>query len=138
MRKFVLSLAAAGAALAIASPASAQYYPQPQPYGYGYGYNHHAQVRALQARIDRVQWQIRDLDRRNLIRDRQADRMRDDARQLERRLRVAARHGLHPREAHDIQLRLARIEQRVELAFRQARYGYGHGGYQGYRDRWDR
>ena len=77
MRKIVLSIAAAGAALIAASPAAAQYFPQPQPYGYGaqpYGYGNGynngyqgnwGQVRALQARIQRVEWQINRLDRRD-------------------------------------------------------------------------
>ncbi|HET7577554.1 MAG TPA: hypothetical protein VFK19_13475 [Sphingomicrobium sp.] len=144
MRKFVLSLAAAGAALAFATPAAAQYYPQPpQPYGYngygynGYGYNGFGQVRALQARINAVENQIRRLDRRDMIRDKRADRLKDEANNIERRLRRAARYGLDPREANDIQARIARLEQRVQYAVGN---GYGRGHSYGYdrRDHWDR
>lgn len=136
MRTLIISLAAAGAALAVASPASAQYYGG-QPYGYGqgygyngYGYNNYGQVRALQARIDAVQWQINRLDRYNGIRDDRADRLRDESRQIERRLHQAARYGLNPYEANDIQVRIARLESQVQYASAN-RYG-GYGGYNGY------
>jgi hypothetical protein len=148
MRKFVFALAAAGSALAFASPAAAQYYPQPQPYayggnGYGYGFNNYGQVRALQARIDNVERQIRHLDRRNMIRDNSADRLRHEADRIEDRLHRAGRNGLNPYEANDIQQRIARLEQRVQFAMngRFGRYGYngyngygGQGGYYGERD----
>src|SRR3954471_12146470 len=113
MRKIVLSIAAAGAALVIASPAAAQYYPQPQPYGgqqYGFQ-NNWGQVRALQVRIDQVERQIDRLDRRDRVGDRSADRLRDEANRIERRLHERARGGLNPREANDIQIRVARLEQ---------------------------
>ena len=147
MRKILISLAAAGTALAFASPASAQYYPQPQPYGYGngygyngYGYGNYGQLRSLQARIDSVQYQIRRLDRRNMIRDDSADRLRSEARNIENRLHRAARYGgLNPYEANDINNRISRLEQRVQYAAnsRYGRYGYNSGyGYNGYdRDR---
>ena len=145
MRNVLITLAAAGSALAFATPAAAQYfpqpqpygygYPQPQPYGYGYGFhNNYGQVRALQARINHVERQIARLDRRDRIRDRSADRLRQEANRIERRLRVAARYGLNPHEANDISLRVARLEQRVQFAV-QRRYGRGYGygqGYQGY------
>jgi hypothetical protein len=135
MRKFVLSLAAAGAALVVASPAAAQYYPapvpQPAPYAYGNGYgngyaqNNWGMVRSLQVRIDNVERQINRLDRRDRIGERSADRLRDEANKLERRLRERARHGLDRREAGDIQYRLGRLEQRVQMALnnRNGRYG---------------
>jgi hypothetical protein len=144
MRKIVLSLAAAGAAIVAASPAAAQYVPQPQPYGYGaqpYGYNNGfqnnwGQVRALQARLNNVQRQINRLDRRDRIGGRSADRLRDEANKIERRLRERARGGLDPREAGDIQYRIARLEQRVQYSLAN---GYGRSGYgynnNGYADR---
>jgi hypothetical protein len=136
MRNLMISLAAAGAALAFATPASAQYYPQPyaQPYGqqgYGnaYGYNNYGQIRSLQARIDMIERQINQLDRRDRIGDRSADRLRDEANRLERRLRSAGRHGLNGYEANDIQVRIARLEQQVRYSLAR---GYGRGGYNGY------
>jgi opacity protein-like surface antigen len=142
MRKVVLSIAAAGAALIAASPAAAQYYPQPQPYGYGgqsYGYgqqygfqNNWGQFRALKARIDRVEWQINRLDRRDRIGDRSADRLRYEANRLEQRLRYSARGGLNPYEMRDIEVRIARLEQRVQFAMNQRYGGYGYNAYNGY------
>lgn len=149
MRKLLLSLAAAGAALAAASPAAAQYYPAPQPQGYAYGFNNYGQVRALQARVDAIQYQIRMLDRRNVIRDGSASRLKEESRHIEKRLRQASRHGLNPYELNDIQQRIARLEQRVQYAMngrfgRHAQYGsYGQNGHYDRHDRndddrWDR
>jgi hypothetical protein len=121
MRKTVLALAAAGTALMIAAPASAQYYPQR---GSGYGYNNFGQVRELQARIDRVERQIRFLDRRDVVRDDRADRLRDEANDIERRLHRAARNGLNPYEANEINVRIARLEQRVQFAVDHRGRGY--------------
>jgi hypothetical protein len=130
MRKFVISLAAAGAALAIATPASAQYYQgQPPvvraPYGNAYGYqNNFGMVRELQQRLNNVERQINRLDRRDRIRDRSADRLRDEAANLHRRLYDRSRNGLDRREAGDIIYRLQRLEQRVQIAMNQTgRYG---------------
>ena len=140
MRKLMISLAAVGTALAFATPAAAQYYPQ-QSYGQqyggraynGYGNNGWGQVRALQARIDSVENQIRRLDRRNVIRDDRADRLRNEANAIEQRLHYAARNGLNPNEANDIQNRIARLEQRVQYSLAN-RYG-GYGNHNGYNDR---
>jgi len=130
MRKIVLPLIAAGAALAVASPASAQYYPRPAvpAPGYRYGFG---QVRALQVRIDNVERQINRLDRRDRIRDRSADRLRDEANRIEDRLHRAARGGLNPYEARDIEYRIQRLEQRVQ-------YSMNDRGYRDRDDRWDR
>ena len=118
MRKLVLALAAAGSALVVAAPASAQYYPAQ----YGHRYGNFGQVRALQARIDAVQRQIRFLDRRDVVRDDRADRLRGEARDIERYLHRAARNGLNPYEANNISDRIARLEQRVQFAANGGRY----------------
>jgi hypothetical protein len=128
MRKFVLPLAVVGAALVAATPATAQYYPAPQaaPYAYGNGYNNNwGQFRSLQARIDNVQRQINRLDRRDVIRGRSADRLMDEANKIERRLHERARGGLNQREAYDIEMRIGRLEQRLQFAMndRYGRYG---------------
>lgn len=133
MRRRLMLMTAAGAALAAASPAMAQYYPG-QPFGGGYGYNGYGQVRALHARIDRIEWQINRLDRANAIPDGAADRLRFEARRLEARLAGAARYGLNPYEVNDIEGRIARLEQRVRYAsaMRYGRYGNGYNGANGY------
>ena len=139
MRKLIISLAAAGTALGLASPAAAQYYPGQsyyggQPYGYGYngyGYGNFGAARALQARIDRIEWQI------NRLGDWRGEHLRREAERLERRLNEHARNGLNPYEVQDISFRIDRLEQQVRYA-----YSYGYGRY-GYGDRddhrgWDR
>ena len=123
MRRIVLSLAAAGAAFVAASPAIAQYYPAPQPGPYGYhGYDRFGSIRVFQTRIDNIERQINRLDRRDAIRGRSADRLRDEAVHVENRLRDKARGGLSPREANDIEIRIQRLEQRVQFALND-RYG---------------
>jgi hypothetical protein len=136
MRKMIIALAAAGTTLAIATPAVAQYVRQPQPYGYNNGYNGYnnnnwGQVRALQARLNNVERQINRLDRRDRIRNNAADRLRFEANQLEQRLRYAGRGGLNPNEANDINVRIARLEQRVQFAMngRNGGYGWNNNGY---------
>jgi hypothetical protein len=133
MRKFVISAALLASTVAVAAPASAQWYP-PQPQGYAYGYNNnYGQVRRLQVRIDQIQRQIRQLDRRNVLSNREARRLSDEARSLEYRLRQLGYNGLNGRERYDIERRIARLEQHV---YREARDGnnwrndrYGRGGY---------
>ena len=133
MRRYILILASAGAALAAASPAAAQYYPGPQGYNNGYGYNgygyngygyNYGEARQLHQRIDAIENQIRYLDQRNIIRGDSADRLRDQAHWLERRLDRASRNGLNPYEANEMRARIADLEQRVHYAAAD-RYGYG-------------
>jgi hypothetical protein len=113
MRKLMISIATAVSALAVAAPASAQFYPQPRGYGYGYGYNNHGQVRALQARLDRIQRQIERLDRRDVISEREARRLREDARELERRIYRAGRNGISPNEWQRLEYRIQRLEHKL-------------------------
>jgi hypothetical protein len=120
MRITLITLAAAASALAVAAPASAQYFPVPQGNAYGYQ-NNYGQARRLDARIDAIQRQITRLDRRNILSDREARRLRNDSREIERRLHFAARNGLHPQERYDIERRIARLEHRL---FRDARDGH--------------
>src|SRR5262245_32765222 len=89
MRKLLISAAIAASTLVAAAPAAAQYYPQ----GNAYGYNNYGQVRRLQARVDNLQRQITHLDRRNILSNREAARLRDDSREVENRLHRVARNG---------------------------------------------
>jgi TolA-binding protein len=119
MRKILFTVAAAASALAFAAPASAQNYPgqyypgQQAPYGNAYGYNNYGHVRSLQAHIDQVQRQISRLDQRNILSEREAYRLRNESRDIERQLRYMARNGLNPNEANSINYRINRLEQRV-------------------------
>ena len=139
MRKLILTSVAAASALAAAAPAAAQWAPAPPvPYGNAYGYNNWGHTRALQVRIDRLQRRIAQLDNRDRITEREARRLRQDARELERRLRIAARNGLNPIEARNIEYRMARIEQRlIRDAWDGRRWGqtqYSNGYYDRDRD----
>ena len=134
MRKVLLSVAAVASALAVASPAAAQYYPAPQGpvHGYGYGQNNYGHFRNLQVRIDNLPRQINQLDRRNILRDREAERLRDQSREIERQLRYSARNGLSPYEANAVERRIARLEQRI---YRDANDGNRWGRNDDWRDR---
>ncbi|HVL77858.1 MAG TPA: hypothetical protein VM346_01070 [Sphingomicrobium sp.] len=128
MRNILISLSAAAASLAFAAPASAQW-AQPQGHAYGY-YQNHGQVRVLHVRIQQLQRHIVQLDRRGIIRSREAQRLYRDARALEGRLIRQSHNGLTLRQRNDIQLRLARLEQRVAIASRSNhRWGYDPRGY---------
>ena len=129
MRTLILSLATAAAGLAIAAPASAQYYPQPQGYGYGQGYHHPGHARVLDNRIDRLQREIRRLDKRNILSEREADRLIGQSRELEARLARMARNGFSGYEAQAIERGIARLEQRI---FREANDRNGRGWGNGY------
>ena len=135
MRKFLISAALAVSTVAVAAPAAAQWAP-PQAYGYNDGYG---QVRRLQVRIDQLQRQIARLDSRDILSEREAARLRNDSRQVEYRLRSAARYGLNGRERYEIERRIARLEHRIqrEAGDRNRYRGYGGGQYDrdGYRDR---
>jgi hypothetical protein len=131
MRKLTLITAAAGMALAFAAaPASAQYAPQYQPQyrpvlqGNAYGYNNYGQFRAMQARIDGIQRQVEHLRSRRMITRREADGLRSESRQIEQRLRQAARYGLNHNEARNIDHRITRLERHVAREVRDGR-GYG-------------
>lgn len=144
MRKFLIPLAVAASALAVASPAAAQVHVGiglgapaygASGYGYGYGYNNYGHVRALQYRVDAIQRQITVLDRRNILSNREARSLREQSRNVERSLRRATRYGLNPYEARNIEVRIARLEQRVqrEAWDRNGRWGRGYGYNGGYR-----
>lgn len=135
MRKLV-ALAAAGAALAVATPAAAQYYPGGGygygGYGYGNGYTNWGQVRTLQRRIFNV---LRSLGG---VRYDQRESIRAEAINLDRGLNYAARNGLNPYEAHNFDMRIDRLERRMQWASMNRGYGryggYGYDRYNGYND----
>ena len=125
MRKFIISAALAASTLVAAAPAAAQYYP-PQPQGNAYGYyGNNGQARRLDARIDAMQRQINHLDRRNILSNREASRLRAESNDVERRLHYVARNGLSGWEANDIERRIYRLETRIQ---REARDGNRYNG----------
>ena len=133
MRNVLISVAVAASALAFAAPASAQYYPAPQGPAYGNGYNNnYNHFRNLQVRIDRLQNQITQFDRRNVISNREAARLREQSREIERQLRYSARNGLNPHEANAFERRIASLEHRI---YRDANDGNRWGNNDQWRDR---
>lgn len=135
MRKYLIAAAAAGSALVAAAPAAAQYYPAPQPYPYGYqqpgygyqqpgygyqqpynyGYNQHGLIRNYMGRVDQLLNRIGRLDSRDRISEREARGLRNQALQLRHRIARSSYNGLSGRERQDINYRLARLEQRIEI-----------------------
>lgn len=138
MRKIFISAILAASTLAIAAPAAAQYY-QPQygaPYGNAYGYNNNGQVRSLQVRINHLERQIVQLDRRNILSNRGANRLRSQANQIERQLRSASYNGLNRNEHRNIEVRIARLEQNIRYQANDGnRYSNRNVGYGNVYDR---
>ncbi len=134
MRKLLISAAAAVSALAVATPAAAQWMPQPVGYGSAYGYGNPGQAQALQAQIGQLRMQIRQLGMSNMLSRGEFRRLDWEAGSLDQRVRAAAFNGMSPREGYDIQRRIARLQQRIQLAMYNGnrRYGYGSGAYGGY------
>ena len=126
MRKFLIAAAVATTALTAAAPASAQYYPQPQqPYGNAYGYNNynqHGLIRSYIVRVDQLRQRIERLDSRDRISEREARRLREDARELQARVRDYARNGLNFRERQDLDYRIARLQHRLQRDVRDGRW----------------
>ncbi|WP_294120364.1 hypothetical protein [Sphingomonas sp.] len=142
MRKFIIAAALAASTLTAAAPAAAQYYPQPQGYGYNGGYNgngynnNYGQVRRLQARIDQLQHQISWLDRRDILSEREAHRLREESRGLEYRLQRAARYSLNSRERYDIERGIQRLEYRIQREARDGNRYDRRWSYNDNRDHW--
>jgi hypothetical protein len=126
MRKFIITAALATATFAAAAPASAQW-ARPVPQGNAYGYNNQGQVRRLEARVDQIRRQIRQLDRRNILSNREAARLSEEARDLDRRINALGRNGFNGRDRMEIERRIARLEMRLRRDVNDGR-GYGQDG----------
>ena len=106
-----------------------------QPYqnnGYGqrYGYNNNwGQTRALMARVDQVRQQVRILDRRNILSQREAYRLDAEAQQLRYRIAQLGRNGLDQRERYDVERRLVRLERSVQVNAYDRNGRYDNGRY---------
>ena len=126
MRKFLVSAALMASTVAVAAPAAAQWAP-PMPQGYAYGYHgNYGQIRRLEARVDQIRREIRQLDRRNILSERESRRLRDEARELDRRINHLARNGFSGRDRYDIERRIARLEYRIR---RDVNDGHRRWGY---------
>lgn len=127
MRKFLISAALVTATLVAAAPASAQW-ARPVPQGNAYGYNNYGQVRRLEVRVDQIRRQIAQLDRRNILSDREARRLSEEARDLDRRINMLARNGFNNRDRFEVERRLARLEQRLQRDVNDGRRNDGRYG----------
>ena len=126
MRKFLVTATLLASSVAMAAPAAAQW-ARPVPQGYAYGYNNQGQARRLEVRVQQIRRQIQQLDRRNILSDREARRLSEEARDLDRRINVLARNGFNQRDRYDIERRLARLEQRLMRDVNDGRGGYNDG-----------
>jgi hypothetical protein len=116
MRKLLFSVIAAASTLAVAAPASAQWAPpvyRYQPYNYNYGFNFHNYARSMQARVQKIRYDIRVMDQRRVLSNREARSLDNEARQIERRIYRASRNGIQPYEARNVEQRIRRLEMRV-------------------------
>jgi len=146
MRKFLISATLMASTLAIAAPAAAQWtlsygnqyggqYGNQYggQYGNGYGYNNNGQTRRLAIRVNQVEQQINVLDRRNILSEREADRLRYQANMIERQLRQASYNGLNGYERRSIEIGIARLEQNIRYQANDGnRYGNRNNGSYGY------
>ena len=105
MRKLLISAAIAAATLA--TPAMAQY----GPYGAYRGYV--PAERAIQVQIDQIVRQIRVADNRDRISEREARRLMDRARFVDRRFDRFRRNGLTPWERRTIRQDLRELRRQL-------------------------
>lgn len=146
MRKVLISLAAAASALAVAAPASAQSwgnltpYHGPSynyaPYSYGYGFNGMNFGRSMQARVQQLRNDIRNMQMRRIISYSEARSLDREANSLQNRIYRASRNGISPGEARSVENRIRRLESRMMAEARDwdSRPGQNYGrGYYGRR-----
>lgn len=135
MRRFLISLVAAASVSAIAAPVSAQPrgnmtpYAAPvynySPYNYGRGYSGYAFVQQMQARVQRIRADIRNMEVRRILSPREARSLEREANAIQRRVYKAPRNGIRPAEARGIENRIRNLEIRVS---REARDWNGRPG----------
>ena len=131
MRKYLIPAAILVSTIAVSAPAAAQWQ---QPNGNAYGYNNRGQARRLEVRVMQLRREIAQLDRRNILSNREARRLDAEARDLEMRVRQLSYNGIDGRERYNIEQRIARLEQHIR---RQATDGNRRPGYNG-DNRYDR
>jgi hypothetical protein len=116
MRKIFLSVAAAAATLSFAAPAAAQWAPPVynySPYNYGRSYNSFAFARSMADRVQRIRNDIRVMDARRILSNREARNLDNQARNLQRRIFRASRNGIQPGEARNLENQIFNLQRRV-------------------------
>jgi len=136
MRNVMISLAAAVSVAAVAAPATARPvgnltpYAAPvyhySPYNYGRGYNGSAFVQQMQARVQRIRADIRNMEARRILSVREARSLNMEARAVQRRIFKAPRGGIRPAEARGIENRIRNLEIRVSREARDWNSRPGH------------
>jgi hypothetical protein len=136
MRNVLISLAAAVSVAAVAAPATAQPYGNITPYAapvynytpynYGRGYNGYAFVQQMQARVQRIRADIRNMEMRRILSVREARSLDKEARAVERRIYKSPRGGIRPAEARGIENRIRNLEIRVSREARDWNNRPGH------------
>ena len=136
MYKFIISAATAGAALMLAYPASAQRarptypyqtygnayqaysYPyQSYNYGYqaGYGFANRNVAGNIQARVQAIRSNIQSLKMRRAVSPREARRLDNEAKLIERHIYMNARNGIQGSEARNLEIRIQRLERNIAM-----------------------
>lgn len=141
MRKFLIPAALLASTVAISTPAAAQWAP-PVPQGYAYGYQdngyqnnryqNHGQVRRIETRIQQIRQDIRQLDRRNILSNKEARKLDHQASDLQRRARFIGRNGVNAWEMRDLEARVMRLQQRVAREVNDGNRRFGHNSYGNY------
>ena len=127
MKKVLLSLAAV-AAVAVAVPATAQ------PYGAAYGYyknqnNHRPAAASINQREATIARKIDAAYRRGQLSRAEATRLMAELRSSERIEQAYRRNGVNWRERDALNLRITRLQQRLQHVRDDGyvQYGYGYG-----------
>ena len=127
MKKVLLSLAAV-AAVAVAVPAAAQ------PYGNAYGYyknqkNHRPAAASINQREANLARKIDAAYRRGQLSRVEASRLMAELRYIERTEQAYRRNGMTWRERDALNLRITRLQQRLQHVRDDGyvQYGYGYG-----------
>ncbi len=100
----------------MAAPASAQWAPPVynyQPYNYGYGFNYHSFARSMEARVQRLRGDIRQLQARRILSWQEARSLDTQARQVERHIYARSRGGIRPNEARRLENQIRNLEFRI-------------------------
>lgn len=116
MRKFLIPVAAAASMLAVAAPAAAQWAPPVyhyQPYNYGRGFNGYGFARSMQARVQRIRADIRNMEVRRILSYREARSLDKEANRVDKRIWRASRYGIRPAEARGVENSIRQLEYRV-------------------------
>ena len=116
MRRLVVWIISAAAALGAAAPAAAQHHAAATPRS-AYGYHRSPLAVALGARIQSIQTRIEMLREEGQIGGDEARNLRQQLRDLQRRL-----IGLSNREAGDVELGINRLDDRVRFAADEGRW----------------